>query len=1190
MRALVHRFLRPLIWSGVIFVVLILFAFFGLPPLVKSFLTKRLSATLHREVTIQKININPFTLSLTVKGFLVKDRDVQATFVSFDELFLNFESFSALRLALILKEMRLSHPVIRIVRHQDDSYNFSDLLSSDGKKGSGTAPPVRFSFNNIRIINGSVDFLDEPKQKKHTVRDANISVPFISTIPAYIETFVEPAFSATINDTRYSLKGRTKLFAASHETGFDININDLDIPYYLAYVPLKTDLQITSAFLDARTQISFIQYTNGERALTLKGDLAFKRVSVNDAKDEPVLKLPGLDISLASTEPLKRLVHVAAVSFQSPELHIRRDRTGALNIDSLLPRKQEAQGGPRGKGNAAPLALDVDDIQMVSGKIFYSDLSRTMPFKTTLHPVELKMSNFSNGKDKQSHFALLITSEAHENFKLEGDLSVDPLAVKGRVGLKSVPIRKYSPFYADQFLFDVENGLLDLSSDYAYTGTPTDSGVALSALSASVRSLRLKKRDEKEDFLDIPTIRIRETRLEQAKRELLIGEVVTEKGSIVVKRLKDATLNVQTLLAPSSNPRAQAVQAKPEQAEQPWVVSVRKFLADKYVVAAEDQMPAEPVFLRVKDVNLKAEDISTKEGQKGRVSLSLHLNEKGSLLTEGSIGVHPLFARLAVNIKDIDIRPVQPYFTDRVRITVTNGSVSTSGNLSVTEQKGIGLQISYKGDASLSKFSSIEMAHAEDFLIWESLYLGDLDVGYNPIYFHLNTVALTDFYARVIIRTDGSLNLQQVIGTTKPAELKSSPAAQAQPPDTPTAAPDKPASDVWVQKVTLQGGRINFSDESIKPNYSANLVEIGGRISGLSSEETSLADVELRGKLDQYAPLEIIGKINPLRKDLFVDLKSRFKDMDLSSVTPYSGKYIGYTIQKGKLSFDLSYQIVKRKLDSQNNVFLDQITLGDTVESPNATNLPVRLAIALLKDRNGEIKLDIPVTGSLDDPKFSVWRIILQIIVNLLAKAATSPFALLGAAFGGGEELSSLEFDYGSVAIGEANLKKLDTLVKALYERPSLKLEIEGHADVEKDKEGLKQYLFSRKLKVQKLNERSKQGLPAMPVDELKIEPKEYEKYLTMAYKAEKFPKPRNILGFVKSLPVPEMEKLMLTNIEIKDDDLRSLASQRALGVKDVILKSGQIEPGRVFIIEPKSLSPERREKARDSRVDFKIS
>ncbi|OGQ09057.1 MAG: hypothetical protein A2026_05950 [Deltaproteobacteria bacterium RBG_19FT_COMBO_46_12] len=199
------------------------------------------------------------------------------------------------------------------------------------------------------------------------------------------------------------------------------------------------------------------------------------------------------------------------------------------------------------------------------------------------------------------------------------------------------------------------------------------------------------------------------------------------------------------------------------------------------------------------------------------------------------------------------------------------------------------------------------------------------------------------------------------------------------------------------------------------------------------------------------------------------------------------------------------------------------------------------------------------------------------------------PFSLLGAVFGGGEELSFVEFDYGSTTVAEPNAKKLETIVKALHDRPSLKMDIEGHVDMEKDREGLKQYLFNRKVKAQKLNEMVKKGQPAIPVDDIKIEPKEYEKYLKMAYKEEKFPKPKNVIGMAKDLPAPEMEKLMVTHIEVKESDLRILASQRAMKVKDAILKSKQIEPERVFILEPKSLAPEKKEKVKESRVDFKL-
>ena len=389
--------------------------------------------------------------------------------------------------------------------------------------------------------------------------------------------------------------------------------------------------------------------------------------------------------------------------------------------------------------------------------------------------------------------------------------------------------------------------------------------------------------------------------------------------------------------------------------------------------------------------------------------------------------------------------------------------------------------------------------------------------------------------------------------------------------------------------MTLQGGKVNFSDQHIKPNYSASLVEIGGRVSGLSSEEGRLADIDLRGNLENSAPLEIVGKINPLAKDLFLDLHVNFRDVDLSPLSPYAGWYAGYGIEKGKLTLNLKYHIEKRKLESDNKVFLDQFTFGGAVDSPKATKLPVKLAVALLKDRQGEIRLDIPVTGSLDDPKFSIWGVVWKILGNLLVKAATSPFALLGAVFGGGEQLSYLEFDPGHFDIPAAEEGKLAHLEKILQDRPGLKLEIEGHVDVEKDREAMRQRIFRRKVAAQKLADLVKTGQPAPALDNVRVEAAEYPKYLARAYKAEKFPKPRNFIGIAKDLPVPEMEKLMLTHIQVTDDDLRRLAMERASRVRDRLVASGKVESGRIFLVEPKTLPPERKEKLRDSRVDFRI-
>ena len=1188
------RLKKIIIGLIIFFALFTLVGFFVLPPILKSILTKQLSQNLHREVTINQIKVNPYTLSVTARGLMVKDRTGPETFVSCDEIFIDLQSLSLFRLALILREVRLTKPYIRVTRNQDQSYNFSDLIEKKESKPpeKEKSKPLRFSVNNIRIENGSIDLSDEPEKIKHTIRELHIGIPFLSNIPSYIQIFVQPHFSATINGTPYKIEGNTKPFAESRESSFDININDLDIPYYLAYVPMKMNFKIVSAFLDTQAKVSFIETKDKKPSVTVSGNVSLKKIAVDDSQSKPLLRLPLLAVSIAPSEPLSKIIHLSKISIQSPELEIRRDNKGALNASSLVPEDKGTKPTPQKVEPSAPLSLDVDEIQLAGGKISFSDLSRSKPFKTILDPIEMKVDHFSNGKDKKTAYSLLMKTEAKEDIKIEGEFSMEPLWSEGALELKSVRLKKYAPYYRDNILFDIEDGRLDLSTRYKYAKGEKEPEILLPGISLSLAALRLRRPEENEDFLKIPGFSIKETDLDLTKKELKIGTFSTQKGDVLIKRLKNGDLDLLKLTPAPSLPKEPPKETKPGDkpaaAEKPWLISLKRMSVDNYAIKVEDQTPSQPVTLTAQNIKMRGENISTARNSKGKLTLSVLLNQKGTISSAGTIGIDPLSADLKMELKDIEIVPLQSYFTDKVNITVKDGAMSTTGNFLLSTNDKKELKITYKGEASLTNFSSVDKLEGADFLKWESLSFSDLNAGSNPLLVNIKGISLTNFYARAYVASDGTVNLQNVLKKeeSKPGVPSTPPPQQEK---SATASKEKEASNVNIDMITLQGGKVDFSDKSVKPEFLTKLSEIGGRVSGLSSQENTTGDVELRAMLNDYAPIEITGKINPLTENLFVDLTVRLKDLDLSPATPYSGKYVGYTIEKGKLNFDLKYLINKRKLDSQNHIFLDQFTFGDKVESPKATKLPVKLAVALLKDRKGEIKLDLPVTGSLDDPKFNIWSIILKILVNLISKAATSPFSLLGAVFGGGEELSYIEFDYGRTNILEANVKKLQTIEKALHDRPSLKMDIEGHVDMERDRDGLKQYLFDKKVKVQKLNEMVKKGQPAIPVDEVKIEKQEYEKYLKMAYKEEKFPKPKNVLGMAKDIPAPEMEKLMLTNIEVKEGDLRTLASQRSMRVKDAILKSGQVEPERIFVLEPKSLAPQKKEKVKDSRVDFKL-
>jgi hypothetical protein len=289
----------------------------------------------------------------------------------------------------------------------------------------------------------------------------------------------------------------------------------------------------------------------------------------------------------------------------------------------------------------------------------------------------------------------------------------------------------------------------------------------------------------------------------------------------------------------------------------------------------------------------------------------------------------------------------------------------------------------------------------------------------------------------------------------------------------------------------------------------------------------------------------------------------------MPTFSPYSGKYVGYNIEKGKLSVDIHYHVEKGQLTADNNVFLDQLTFGEKIESPDALQIPVTLAVALLKDRHGVIDVHLPITGSINDPQFSIGAII-KVIVNLLTKAATAPFSLLGSLFAGGEELSEIDFAPGRAEIKSEAEKRLSALSKALIDRPALKLEITGEADPMHDPDALKRAILERKVKTQKLLETVKKGQAGGSPEDVVVKPEEYAKYLALAYKEEKFAKPKNVIGLTKSLPVPEMEQLMLANINAGDSEMRELGELRATAARTWLVEKGGVPDNRIFMLAPK--------------------
>ena len=746
--------------------------------------------------------------------------------------------------------------------------------------------------------------------------------------------------------------------------------------------------------------------------------------------------------------------------------------------------------------------------------------------------------------------------------------------------MSDVEVSRYLPYYKDLFEFKTIDGELSFGGNFRYRRDGETPLVSLAGIYLDVQTLTIVNEDDDEPLITLEKLHVSDTTAQLDRRETTLGNVVIQGLRLVCRREKDGTLNLVRAFVPeaekSGEPVAPVSGAKNTPSDQlqaaPFVVNLNRIKIADGTVDVEDRVPATPAKFRLDEITLNAANLSTAPGHKGQVDLSMRWEQGGLIKADGSVTIAPPGLDLKVKVAQMDIRPLQPYLSEQADLIVTQGSFNTSGRMEFSQEGAAAPKITYAGKAGLNRFASIDRKNAENFLKWEALLLDNLQVGVNPTRLSIDQLSIADFFARVIVDEDGSINLvsmfsgdENPVGEADQTKFQDQPKPADEPPD------DSKQPSIRIARVTLSGGDVDFSDRFIKPSFNAKFQDLGGYVSGLESIAEKRADVLLEGMWSNHAPVKITGEINPLIQDPYVDLTLNISDIELSPFSPYSGKYLGYVLEKGKLTFNMVYLMENRRLEGKNSVFIDQLTLGDSVESPEAVNLPIKMAVALLKDRDGNIELDLPVSGNLDNPEFRIGTVIFTVLKNLIVKIVTSPFAVLGSLVGGGEELSYLDFDAGTSEISPENAEKMDKLAKILYERPGLKLDIQGTLNPDADREALRVQLLENQLKAEKLRRMIASGKSAVPLEEILLQDEERQAILEAVFEAAAIPVPVDDSGKPIELTPKNMETLLRTHTEVTSDDFRKLANARAFAAKSYLLQSEQVERERIFIVEPQA-------------------
>jgi len=885
---------------------------------------------------------------------------------------------------------------------------------------------------------------------------------------------------------------------------------------------------------------------------------------------------------------------------------------------------------------APPLDLSIKRFVLNDGTVNARDEATSRPVDVGMEKLAVTLTDFSTLATAPAHYTLNTNlKRSGGSLGVAGALSLAAKTASAKLDIKSLNLPLLQPYLDAATVAQVTDGTLSTTANIGANWSKSPAAVMVADSQLDLQSLKLATRGAKAPVISLAQGSVKVKQVDLNARTADVTSVDTTGLAVDVQRLKDGSINLASLAGPhEAEPKRTAIHAvKKAQAEGPaWHYKIGELNVKDGTANFTDNTTPQPVKLGIAPLQLKVQQISDDLSRPLPVELQATLNKKGTLGLKGDVTATPLKVAVKVNANRLDAAAFEPYFGSQLNATIASALLNGSGDLALTQAKS--LKATYRGDVALVDVRMLDKATSDPFAGWRSLALTGLKADYDERGTSVDAerVTFTKFYGRVLLDAQGKLNLNDVVAhqsgaaqsltrdknakdgaepvpltpptasavvaasapimasASAPASSAAAGAAGASAttatPATVTAAtPPQSPVKLHFGQLVLQQGRVTYTDNFIKPNFTANLVGIQGTVGAFGTQSTTSAPVDIAAKLAANGPLSIRGTVNPLIAKPALDLTASAHDIELTNLTPYSAKYAGYPITKGKLNVDLHYKLENDQLNADNHLFIDQLTFGDHIENDTATKLPVRLAISLLKNSRGEIDVNLPVSGSLSNPEFSIGGLIWHAVLNLLQKAVTAPFSLIANAFGGsGEELGYVEFEPGSAQLTDADTKKLETIVKALGAKPSIKMDLIGRVDPKIDEPALRMRYVDRLVKQQKIKDVVGNG-ESVDLSSVTVDPKEYDKYLTKAYKSADFKKPRNFVGLTKSLPDDDMKSALAANAPIDEASLRQLAQQRAQSVQQYL--DGKIDSSRVFVVAPKLDADGIKDKGATTRVDF---
>lgn len=1137
------------------------------PKAVHHVLTHNVAELLGRRVEVGEIRFNPLTLALSAQNLAI-DEPESKPLLAIGEIDLRVAWRSIVLFAPILDRIHIDKPQVTLVRRDATHFNFSDIVErlqkmsaeQPGNPESESKGLPRFSLNNLLLTGGSISLDDHVTGRKQAIADLKLGIPFISTLSYATRIDVQPEVRMLINGSPFDLTGTALPFDTVPTSTLDVALDGLALDKWADFWPMPLPVRLKSALLDSRLKVLFEQPQNAAPRIRVQGDLGLRQLDVTESSGAPLLAWDSLKFQGLSADLSARTISIGTVTLEKPQVEAHRDAQ-QLNW-------QRVAAGFSKLGSSAPAAPNPTGTKPPEAQTATQETEAAKPGPAGAEPPEASPAVQEAGT----------TGEASAE-KASAAPGVQPSTASTATAPAQPPTAPDTPAPAkpDASAWKVSIDTVKLEAGEVHLrDDPVGLDYPLKGLSAEIQHIALPQSADQPMLVQLnmdnpsdgSSLRIQAPVILQplsVKAQVRLHQFGLAPLAAAVHHFAPMTIQKgQLSLEGNVEVAGTAVQAR----------DVTLGLAQ---FAARDDSVKPGVDLSVGSLTLRADRLAL-DAEPTNFSLQADgIQKAGTLALKGSLTAQPLTLKTSVDLAKFNAASLAPYIASSLNATVRSLSVGARGNAEFAlAREGKPMQADWRGAVQVNDLDLQDRVNKAPFLNWKHLGLSNMHVamGGAKLQLGLGDILLDDFYGNILLNSSAHLNVADVlVGEGKAAgsitQDTQTRRAHAAGKEQPQARPAGAGPDISIHSVKLKRGRMTFNDHFVRPNYRAELSSIDGTLTAVSSAKPTPAKVSVAGRVYRTAPFSVSGTVQPFSRYLALDLKASAKGVDLPRFTTYSSKYVGYAIERGKLSVDLQYQIKDRALQATNKVLLNQLTFGKPSGSADAVKLPVLLAVALLKDSSGNIDINLPISGSLDDPQFSVGGIIVQVIVNTLTKAVTAPFKLLASAFGSGADLSHIDFAPGSAGLDDKAKSSITTLVKALSDRPALKMDITGRADPQADEAGLRQAWLDGQIRA--LKARAAGGKKSEAAD-IPLTDADRTKYLEKVYSNAKIKdKPRNAIGFAKSIPPDQMKALLLASAPLGKQALNKLAEARAQAVYEQILAAAENLTDRIFIVAPKT-------------------